>query len=1232
MNTRAPIRNPLHPSSQPVENIMAMQNELSADGLFKLGFWMQGLEEFERAAACYEKVIKDAPDFFQAFFNLGVIHYQQAKLNEAVAYLEKAIQIKPDLAEAWSALGIIRCDQSRFDEAIVCLDQALTVNPDLTAAHYHMGVALQQNGHYQEGLASYQKAMQCDPGFAPARWLSLLSLPIIYDTAAQIDEYRRQFTTNLGELIQTPLETAHQKRYALEGINACTNFYLQYQGRNDLVLQSRYGDFVHRIMVANYPQWTQPKPMPPWKPGEKIRIGYVSSFMFAHTVGVFLSGWVENQNQSRFEIHTYHMGNKIDALTAHIQRHSHAFHCFGVNVTAAARQIEADRLHILVYTDIGMNTETLQLAALRLAPVQCKGWGHPVTTGLPTMDYYLSSDLMEPPHGEQHYSETVVRLPNLALCYRRRKLPQEPKTRGQLGLPPNRFIYLTTQSLFKYLPQHDDIYPRIALQVPRACFVFIANQSAKITDRFYQRLGSAFQRHGLEADHFCRILPRLNGNDFMALNLSSNVLLDTLEWSGGKTTLEALDCGLPVLTCPGGFMRGRHAYAMLKMINLTATIAKDKDAYCDIAVKLGTDQNFYATVKQHLLEHREKLYGDKNFITGLEKFYQSVVQQSQRDGSHDAVCKGAAALKEAGHYRQAVQMYQKVVSQDPGNPGAFFDLGICLLKLGKFSEAIHALRQSTQLDDPNPLFWFHLAEAHFLNQTMDSAIACYQKAIQLKPEWDSAHYNIAVALRTEERLTEAINHLKQATRLNPDFSQAHAFLFRLAQHTCDWSLTRQMDQRLDELTPTELAQGRKCAESPITNIRRTTDVSLNGKVAQSWSRHVAQQVAAFAPQTSFAHIPSPHQPIRIGYLSNDFKDHAVAHQIRGLLEKHDRRQFEIFGYALNPDDGTPYRQRLSRVCDHFRELHQMSDPAAAQIIHGDHIQILVDLAGHSRNNRMGIAALRPAPIQVSYLGFLGTTGADFIDYVIADAVVVPEGDKRFYAEKVVHLPHCYQANDDQLPIAQHPYQRHELKLPDKGFIYCSFNQPYKIDAALFHTWLKILKQVDGSILWLVERSPLAKANLRRAAEKAQVNPDRLVFAGFLPLERNLARLQLADLVLDTRIYNGGATTANALWAGVPVLTILGNNWVSRMSASALAALDLPELITEDLNTYAQKAVRLAKNRSAMEALRNKLRAQRHTAPLFNTTLFTRHMEKAYTLMLERYEKNLAPESFSVHPL
>ena len=596
-----------------------------------LGQALAAQNNLRKAVEAYQTALSFDPSDFKSAFNMGLAYRDLGRSREAASAMQTAVRLRPESARAFCMLGTIYMEQNRFDEALVCLEQALCINPKLPEAHYSKGIIFQKTGAFDPGLDQYRHALACDPGFAPARWLWELSLPMLYDRPEDIEQFRQRFDSNLERLIDsTPLDTDVQKAYALKGIQTSTNFYLQYQCRNDLKLQKKYGRFVHRVMAANFPQWATKKSMPPLLQGDKIRIGYVSTFMCDHTVGTFLSGWLEHHSKSDFEIYSYHVGRKVDHMTRHLRGLSSHYRYAAGNMQVAARQIAADDLHLLIYTDIGMDPVTTQLAALRLAPIQCKGWGHPVTTGLPTIDYYLSSDLMEPGNADDHYSETLVRLPNLALCYHPPALPEQPKSRRELGIPENRFVFLSTQSIFKYLPQHDDIYPRIAQAVPRAHFVFIGHQSHYATARMQSRLKSSFTAHGLDAGQFCCFTRKLNFSDFLSLNLAADVLLDSLDWSGGKTTLEALSCGLPVVTLPGRFMRGRHAYAMLRMIDVTDTIASDKTAYCDIATRLATEPDFLKDIQARIAANRHRLFRDRTFMTVLETFYQGVVRQHLR--------------------------------------------------------------------------------------------------------------------------------------------------------------------------------------------------------------------------------------------------------------------------------------------------------------------------------------------------------------------------------------------------------------------------------------------------------------------------------------------------------------------------------------------------------------------------------------------------------------------------
>ena len=369
--------------------------------------------------------------------------------------------------------------------------------------------------------------------------------------------------------------------------------------------------------------------------------------------------------------------------------------------------------------------------------------------------------------------------------------------------------------------------------------------------------------------------------------------------------------------------------------------------------------------------------------------------------------------------------------------------------------------------------------------------------------------------------------------------------------------------------------------------------------------------------------------ITIGYLSNNFGNHPVAHQIAGLFKVHNRDDFNIFCYSYGQDNGSVYRKQIEQDCDKFVDLFPLKHAVSASQIYNDGVDILVDLVGHTTRNRLIIGAFRPAPVQVSYLGILGTTGADFFDYIITDKIVTPEDHQPFYSEKFIYMPHCYQINDNSRRIPTKNWTKSDIGLPEDSFVFCSFNNSYKLEPVMFDTWMKILRQVPGSVLWLSRGITTAVENVRSEAEKRGVDPQRLIFAERLSLDEHLARLKFADLALDTRIYNGGATTSNALWASVPVITLLGSHFVSRMSASALAAVGLSELITPSLEEFETLAVQLASNPDRLQALRQKLGGLRLTEPLFDTPRFVRNLEKAYKKIWQIYLEGQIPQPIEI---
>jgi predicted O-linked N-acetylglucosamine transferase (SPINDLY family) len=396
-------------------------------------------------------------------------------------------------------------------------------------------------------------------------------------------------------------------------------------------------------------------------------------------------------------------------------------------------------------------------------------------------------------------------------------------------------------------------------------------------------------------------------------------------------------------------------------------------------------------------------------------------------------------------------------------------------------------------------------------------------------------------------------------------------------------------------------------------------------------QYVAREIPA-GPPLEAAAPPRSGDRIRVAYLSGDFRVHPVAYLTAELFERHDRSRFEIIGVSLGPDDKSELRSRIARSFDHFQDFRTASDRDVAAFIRSAGVDIVVDLGGYTDRARPGVLRYRPAPVQVNYLGYAGTMAADFVDYIVADKVTVPFEQQPFYSERIVHLPDCFMVNDATKTISPVPPSRAEEGLPERGFVFSCFNNAYKISAEAFHVWMRVLTEVEGSVLWLSQFDKTTGDSLRAAARAAGVDPERIVFAPRKPeMADHFARQRLAGLFLDTPGYNAHTTASDALWAGLPVLTCIGKAFPGRVAASLLHAVGLPELVTDNLDSYAALAVKLARDPSSLAAIRQRLERNRLTCPLFDTGRFTRHIEQAYVTMLENHRGG-GPRSFSVAPL
>jgi protein O-GlcNAc transferase len=599
------------------------------DAHFSLGQIFQENNQFDDAIVCYKKVIGLDPKFYGAYHHLGDILQGKGFLPEAISLYQEALKLNPDLAETHNNLGIAFRAQGKIGPAIDHYQKAVKLNPDFTNAFYNLGVILRETGRLEEAVDVYDKAIRSKPKDIKLRWAKCMSqLPILYPSQASIEYCRNHYKKSLSELRDTiPLKKKQDINAAAEAVGSQQPFYLAYQGFNDLELQKIYGNLVCKIMALRYPEFADSPAMPPRSEGNRLRIGIVSGFFYHHTVWKLYRGWVENTDRQRFSLHGYYTGKTKDGFTEDASKHFNRFVGGVHSFEDLCKIIHDDNLHALIYPEIGMDPITMRLASLRLAPVQCVSWGHPDTSGFPTIDYFLSSDLMETPEADSHYREELVRLPNISIYYDPPDVAGMPADRNTFGLREQSVLYLCCQSLFKYLPQYDEIYPLIAHKVKDCQFLFISHQSDFVTTRFRLRINKAFQQFNLNADDHVVFLPRLNAEQYHAVNRISDIYLDSIGWSGGNTTLEAVAYNLPIVTLPGKFMRERHSFAILTMIEAQETIASTLAEYLELAERLGNDAGWRHQISGKIAEKKHRLYRDNTCITALEDFLIKAVEK-----------------------------------------------------------------------------------------------------------------------------------------------------------------------------------------------------------------------------------------------------------------------------------------------------------------------------------------------------------------------------------------------------------------------------------------------------------------------------------------------------------------------------------------------------------------------------------------------------------------------------
>lgn len=580
----------------------------------------------------------------------------------------------------------------------------------------------------------------------------------------------------------------------------------------------------------------------------------------------------------------------------------------------------------------------------------------------------------------------------------------------------------------------------------------------------------------------------------------------------------------------------------------------------------------------------------------------------------------ANALHKLGRLEEAVASLRSALACNPQIASIHNNLGLVLMGLGRLDEAIDSFQEAIKLSPALSGAHSNLGNVLYALERYEEAIDSCRRAIEIRPDHADAHSNLGIVLNALDRHEEAIECYQRAIQIDPLFPNALSFAATLLRKICDWSSLTETSSELNKFVRQSL-----CVVEPFVFLFFSDNPEDQHRCAKFYvQNHLRSHAGSVTQKAS-----SSDERIRIAYVSADFRQHPVATLMAELFELHDRDRFEIIGISLGKDDQSAMRGRLRQAFDHFIDARQVNDHAVAEMIADRKIHIAIDLMGYTADSRPGVLACRPAPIQVNYLGIPATMGADFIDYILVDHFVVPACQQPHFSERLVHLPECYMVNDRKRVISDDTLSRAEAGLPEKGFVFCCFNNSYKFTPEIFDLWMRLLKSVPGSVLWLLSDNQVSVANLRREAKSREVDPDRVIFAPRVKLEDHMARHRLAGLFLDTLPYNAHTTASDALWMGLPVLTCPGHGFASRVAGSLLHAIGMPELVTGSLEAYETLALKLAREPELLAKVRDKLARNRTTTALFDSERFCRNLEVAYDKMFETWRKGEAPKPFAV---
>tara|TARA_Y100000590_G_C15709601_1_gene1009841 strand:+ start:665 stop:2533 length:1869 start_codon:yes stop_codon:yes gene_type:complete len=612
----------------------------------------------------------------------------------------------------------------------------------------------------------------------------------------------------------------------------------------------------------------------------------------------------------------------------------------------------------------------------------------------------------------------------------------------------------------------------------------------------------------------------------------------------------------------------------------------------------------------------------KLFETGelddAEKISKNIYKKNPKDFDNLRLLNFIYSKKE--DYLNALNYINKAIKINPNFAEAYNEQGNAYNALKQLSLALKSYDKAININANYADAYYNKGVVLQDLKKLEDSISSYDKAIKINPNHSFAYNNKGFALQQLRKFHKSLESYQSAYEINPNFNFLLGKIIHTKSLLCKWNSYEE-----DLKTLKNKLINNKISCLPFTTLSLFDLPSLQKKTAEIWIKEKFKKKSNFKKLSKY----KSNKKIKLGYYSADFHNHATSLLIAHLLELHDKSKFELIGFSFGPDKNDEMRKRVSSSFDHFIDVRLKTDSEIVEISRDLKIDIAIDLKGITTDERFGIFVNRCAPIQVSYLGYPGTSGANFIDYIIADKVLIPKESQKNFSEKIIYMPNSYQPNDFTKKISNKTFSRKEHGLPENGFVFCCFNQNYKITPNIFDIWMRLLKKIEGSVLWLIKDSNLGSENLKKEAEKRGVEPNRIIFAKRMVVPEHLARHKLADIFIDTFPYTAHTTCSDALWSGLPVITLMGQSFVSRVGGSLLNAIGLDELITESEKEYENLAIKIASNPNFLKSIKKKLEKNKIIKPLFDTKLYTKNIESAFIKIYERYHSNLPSENIKI---